>query len=275
MQFGEGGHMFFESMTTTQDMDVIEETDEDEEVHWCEPEQRMMLNDGIGNSIYCMENCKELQESVFADGQALKDDVMVALSQVDRDNKTLAKNPRKSMMRMATTEFYNVQSDNWCVNAGYEDWKSSKDRVKKELPCQRHIHNYVMQATLFHENNEKDVQGMDIVEDISEAVEWLKDISVEEMLHWATEEYREAMMTLTDKDVANMVSEGMKHLSLIGCFSQIKEKNLQERFHRLKVELGDVKYCICEYSQNLESSQRYASEGVIQPKDSNNSRQKQ
>jgi hypothetical protein len=39
MQFGEGGHMIFESMTTTQDMDVIEEMDEDEEVHWCEPEQ--------------------------------------------------------------------------------------------------------------------------------------------------------------------------------------------------------------------------------------------
>jgi hypothetical protein len=65
-----------------------------------------MLNDGIGNSIYWMKNCKELQESVFADGQALKDDVMVALSQVDRDNKTSAENPEeegKAMLRMATT----------------------------------------------------------------------------------------------------------------------------------------------------------------------------
>jgi hypothetical protein len=75
--------MIFESVTTTQDMDVIEEMDEDEEVHRCEPEHKLMLNDGIGNSIYWMENCKELQESVFAYGQSLKDDVMIALSQVD------------------------------------------------------------------------------------------------------------------------------------------------------------------------------------------------
>jgi hypothetical protein len=124
-----------------------------------------------------------------------------------------------------------------------------------------------MQVALFHENNEKDVEGMVIVEDISEAVDWLKDIYVEEMLHWATEEYKEAMMKLIDKNVVDMVSEGMKHLALIGCFSQIQEKNLQERFHKLNVELEDVKYCVCEYSQNLESSQGYTGEDAMQPKD--------
>jgi hypothetical protein len=92
MQFENGGHMLFESKTTTQDMDVVEEMDEDEEVHWCEPQHILMLNDD-GNSIYWMKDCTELQESVVADGQALKDDVMVALSQVDRDNKTSAENP--------------------------------------------------------------------------------------------------------------------------------------------------------------------------------------
>jgi hypothetical protein len=67
---------------------------------------------------------------------------------------------------------------------------------------------------------------MRIVEDISEAVDWMKDISVEEMLHWDTREYQEAMMKLTDKNVVDMVSEGMKHLTLIGFFCQIQEKNL-------------------------------------------------
>jgi hypothetical protein len=75
------------------------------------------------------------------------------------------------------------------VNAGYEYWKSSKDRVKEELPCQGNIQNSLMQVALFHENNEKDVEGMDIFEDISEAEDWLKDIFVEEMLHWDTKEY--------------------------------------------------------------------------------------
>jgi hypothetical protein len=64
------------------------------------------------------------------------------------------------MLRMATTEFCNVKSDNWCVNAGYEDWKYSKDMVKEEFPRQGHIQNYVMKITLFHENNEKDVEGV-------------------------------------------------------------------------------------------------------------------
>ena len=43
-----------------------------------------------------------------------------------------------------------------------------------------------MQVALFHENNEKDVEGVGIAEDISEEVEWIKDISVEEMLHRPT-----------------------------------------------------------------------------------------
>ena len=108
-----------------------------------------------------------------------------------------------------------------------------------------------MQVALFHENNEKDVEGMDIGEDISEAMDWLKDISVGEMLHWDTEEYKETMIKLIDKNVVDMVSEGMKHVDLICFFSQIQEKNLQEIFHKLNVELEDVKYCVCEYSQNL------------------------
>jgi hypothetical protein len=109
------------------------------------------------------------------------------------------------------------------VNAGY---RSSKDLVKEELPCPGHIQNYVMHATLFLENDEKNVEGMRIVEEISEAVDWIKDIFVEEMLHWATEECKEEMLKLIDKDVVDMVSEGMKHLTLIGFFCQIQEKNL-------------------------------------------------
>ena len=82
-------------------------------------------------------------------------------------------------------------------------------------------------------------------------------------------------MKLIDKDVSDMVSEGMKHLALIGFFSQIQEKNLHERFHKLNVELKDVKYCVCEYSQKLESSQGYTGEDAMQPRDQNNNRQNQ
>ena len=121
---------------------------------------------------------------------------------------------------------------------------------------------------------EMDVEDMGIVEDLSGAMDWIKDIYVEEMLHWDTEEYKEAMMKLVDKDVVDMVSEGMKHLDLIFFFSQIQEKNLQERFHKLNVELEDVKYCVCEYSQNLESSQGYTDKNAMEPKDSSSNRQK-
>jgi hypothetical protein len=83
------------------------------------------------------------------------------------------------------------------------------------------------------------------------------------------------MMKFTDKNFVDMVIEDMNNLALIGCFSQIQERNLQERFHKLNVKLEDVKYCVCEYSQNLESSRGYTGEDAMHPKDNNDSRQKQ
>jgi hypothetical protein len=41
------------------------------------------------------------------------------------------------------------------------------------------------------------------------------------------------------------------------------------------VELEDVRYCVCEYSQNIENIQGCAGEGVMQPKDSINNKQNQ
>jgi len=98
IRFGEGGHILFESMKTTQDVDFVEEMKEDEEVHWCELEQILMLNDGIGNSIDWMDNCKELKKSVFAGGQALKDDVREALYQ-EVETIKLQKKPQKKKGR--------------------------------------------------------------------------------------------------------------------------------------------------------------------------------
>jgi hypothetical protein len=72
-------------------------------------------------------------------------------------------------------------------------------------------------------------------------------------------------MKLAKEEVVEwrMVSEGMKNLVLIFYFNQIQEKNLQERFHKIGMELGNVSYWIHEYSQILENSQRYGDENVM------------
>jgi hypothetical protein len=60
----------------------------DEEVHWCEPEQELMLKDDVESPIDWLEAYKKSQENVFAGSQALEDDVIVELYQEKGDKHT-------------------------------------------------------------------------------------------------------------------------------------------------------------------------------------------
>ena len=134
---------------------------------------------------------------------------------------------------------------------------------------------FEIDTTLLQEGNrmrDRDVEDVKGAEDTNETMNWLENISADEILHWAIKE----CINLVEEDVAdqNLVSEGMNNLVLICCFNQIQEQNLQEIFHNLSMELGNVTFWVHEYSQNLQNNQRYGDENAMQLMNNNNELEK-